>query len=350
MKIVEAPYNARSGRLVCAGQSLGQSLNIAIESLLTFWRDAAVRNFPVAILFDHCQRAASEVAETIGEVAVVARDERVVAKVAVLAKDGFAQKIVAQRVHAEHIHNRARLNNVSFGLAHLAAVHEQPAVRPDLLWQRHHRRHQESGPVNGVKSDDFFPNKMQIGRPVAALLVIWAADRREIRGECIEPYVKNVRLFAGHRNAPANRRARDAEVLEPALDKAKDFIAARFGLYEIRILRVEIKERLLKRGELKKIILFGDGFGGAAAVRTILSGLHVDIRVVVNAVLSRVVAGIDVTVFPALAEEPLHGVCVLYFRGADEFIALDAKVIPELAPLGGHFRDEYGFRDTSFFC
>ncbi len=34
---------------------------------------------------------------------------------------------------------------------------------------------------------------------------------------------------------------------------------------------------------------------------------------------------------------------------ADEFVALDTEFVPESAPLGGHFRHEFGFGNAGFF-
>src|SRR6266849_2692057 len=167
-----------------------------------------------AILLDHCEDAAGEVAEAVGEVAVVALNERVVTEISVLPENGLAQKIVAKRIHAEDVDDGPRANDVAERLAHLGAVHEQPAVGPDLLWQRQAGGHQKGGPVHGVKADDFLANEMEIGGPESGFLILRAAYGAEIRRQRVEPDIKNVGLFAGYGNAPANRCSRDAEIAE----------------------------------------------------------------------------------------------------------------------------------------
>ncbi len=219
---------------------------------------------------------------------------------------------------------------------------------PDLFRQRQAGGHQESGPVDGVEADDFFADEMEIGWPESGFLILRAADSAEIGGKCVEPDVKNVRLFTRNGNAPANRSARDAEIAEAAFDKAEDFVATSFWLDEIGMLGVPIEKRLLKRRELEIKIRFGDGFRGTAAVGTVFSGLHVDVGVVVDAVLPGVVAGVDEPIVAALLEKPLHGVRVLQVRSADKFVALDAQFVPQGAPLGGHFRDKFRFWDARF--
>ena len=119
----------------------------------------------------------------------------------------------------------------------------------------------------------------------------------------------------------------------PPSTKLMISLRARFRLDEIRILFVKIEQRLLERGKLEEIIFFGDGFGGAAAIGTIFAGLGVvHVSVVVDAVLAGVVAFVDVAVFVAEFEEPLHGADVVEIGGANEFVGGEAEFVPESAP------------------
>src|ERR1700675_2523664 len=140
------------------------------------------------------------------------------------------------------MHDGPRANDVAERLAHFGAVHEQPAMRPDLFRQREAGGHQKCRPVNGVEANDFLADEMEIGRPVSRFLVIRAADSAEICGERIEPDIKDVRLFARNWNAPANRGAGDAEIPEAAFDETENFVAARFRLDELRVPDVPIKK------------------------------------------------------------------------------------------------------------
>src|SRR3984957_7159243 len=106
-----------------------------------------------------------------------------------------------------------------------------------------------------------------------------------------------MRVCAGYGNAPTNRCARDAEIAKTAFDEAKNFIAPRFRLNEIRVLLVKIQKRLLKSGKLEEIVFFGDRLSGPAAIRAILPRFYVYVGVVVDAVLTGVVAGVNKSVF-----------------------------------------------------
>src|SRR5207253_6132203 len=158
---------------------------------------------------------------------------------------------------------------------------------------------------------------VHVSGPVTLLFVIGAAHGAEIRGERVEPNVKNVRLFTGNRNAPTNRSASDAQIAQAALDKAQYFVAPRFRLDEFRMLGVPIEKRLLKRREFEEIVGFGDGFGGPPAIGTILARLYVDIRIGIDAVHPGVIAGVDEDGFAAQLKKPLYGVRVLQIRSAN---------------------------------
>src|SRR5260370_27638586 len=115
------------------------------------------------------------------------------------------------------------------------------------------------------------------------------------------------------------------------------------------MLAVPSEQQFLKRREFEEKVCCGDGFGRTAAIWTVFAGLHVDVGIVVNAVLPGVVTGVDETVLAAQLEKPLRRVGVLQVGGADKLVALDAEFVPEGAPLGGHLRDKFGFRDAGFF-
>src|SRR5207245_10422361 len=105
-------------------------------------------------------------------------------------------------------------------------------------------------------------------------------------------------------------------------------IAARFRLDEVGILLVEIQQRLLKRGQFEKVVFFGDRFRGPAAIGAVVTGLGIrDEGMVVNAVLSSVVAFVDITVLVAEANEPLHGAYVPEVRGVDVLSRRLAKFV-----------------------
>ena len=122
-------------------------------------------NHAVAILLDHGQRAAGEVAQAVGEFGVVAADQRVETEAAVLPEDDFAEQEVAQGFEAHHLADGLGAHDVAARLAHLVVLEEQPAVGEDALRQRDVGGHQEGGPEDGVEAQDFLADQMQVGGP-----------------------------------------------------------------------------------------------------------------------------------------------------------------------------------------
>src|SRR6202044_1148747 len=90
---------------------------------------------------------------------------RVARKITVLAEHNFAHQVVAQRVVAERFYDWLGIRDVALRLAHLLLLEEQPAVRENLFWEWQPGRHQKRRPVDGVESDDFLADHVQVRGP-----------------------------------------------------------------------------------------------------------------------------------------------------------------------------------------
>ena len=128
---------------------------------------SAAGTMPAAVPMNHRRRAAHQVAEIVGEVGVVPRQERFVGEAGVLAEDHLAQHEVAERVEAEPVDVVLRPDDVAHRLGHLRAVHQPPAVADELARERQVRGHQERRPVDRVLPDDLLADQVHVGRPVA---------------------------------------------------------------------------------------------------------------------------------------------------------------------------------------
>ena len=135
-----------------------------------------------------------------------------------------------------------------------------------LARQRQTGRQQERRPVDGVLTDDLLADQMHVGRPVLARtarrrrIVRAVADRGHVVGQRVEPDVHHVRRIVGNRNAPLERRAADAQILEAVLEKRHHLVAATRRRHEIRMLPVVVEQRLLERGQPEEVALLGDPF------------------------------------------------------------------------------------------
>ncbi len=119
----------------------------------------------VAVAADHRGRATGEVAELVGELALVALLEGGAGDGAVLAEGHLAQDVEAQRVGAVAIDCGKRVEHVAERLAHLLAFHEQVAVDEQVLGKLERGGHQQRGPVDGVEAQDVLGDHVVAGGP-----------------------------------------------------------------------------------------------------------------------------------------------------------------------------------------
>ncbi len=94
----------------------------------------------------------------------------------------------------------------------------------------------------------------------------------------------------------------------PCLTKEMTSLRRASGWMKSGLLFVELEQASGERGEFEKVVLFGDGFGGPAAIRTGIAGLGVvDVEFVEDAILAGVAAFVDAAVLQAALKQPLHG-------------------------------------------
>ena len=211
----------------------------------------------------------------------------------------------------------------------------------DGFWQRQIGGQQERGPVDAVEADDLFADEMEIGGPVFFELLLVGgvitavADGGHVVGEGVEPDVDNVLFVTRDRDAPLEAGARDAEVLEAGFDEAEDLVAARLGFDTEFPGFDEIDDLLLVLREAEVVVLLGDGFGDAAAVRTGGAGRDINEGLLGDAVLASVGVKVDRAAFLQSAEELLDAALVFGAGGADEAVVGDAHALPEVLEGGG---------------
>ena len=169
-----------------------------------------------------------QVAEIVREVGVDAPDECVARDVAVLSERDLTQEKVADGVRAELLDEGDGVDNVADRLRHLCAVDDEPTVSVDFFRQIESERHEHTAPDDRVKAHDFLTDEMHVCRPIFMehFLVVEVADRREIVRERVEPDVDDVFRVERHGDAPVERGARDAQILQPLLDEGDHLVAA----------------------------------------------------------------------------------------------------------------------------
>ena len=98
----------------------------------------------------------------------------------------------------------------------------------DFFRQIESERHEHTAPDDRVKAHDFLADEMHVRRPIFMehFLVVEVADRREIVRERVEPDVDDVFRVERHGDAPVERGARDAQILQSLLDEGDHLVAA----------------------------------------------------------------------------------------------------------------------------
>src|SRR4051795_7972938 len=82
-------------------------------------------------------------------------------------------------------------------------------------------------------------------------------------------------VAVGHRDAPVETGAGNAEILQPAFDKAQNFVTAGIGLNEVRVLGIVIEQRLLIFGKAEEPALLDRPFDRRALRRQLCASLIV---------------------------------------------------------------------------
>src|SRR5438445_11894206 len=123
----------------------------------------------------------------MGEIAVVAREQRFVAEISVLAEGDVAEQVISQRIDADGASDRLGVSDVTFGFAHLLLLKEEPAVGENGFWKRLLRSQEEGRPIDAMEADDFLADQMELRGPIPFPLqfVVAVADAAEIAGVCV---------------------------------------------------------------------------------------------------------------------------------------------------------------------
>ena len=204
--------------LDCHRQAERNGFQLIVHRLGLGWG----RYHAVEILLGHGDRAVDQIAQHVCKVGVDALADQLIGDHAVVCKRHLVQHIVAHRVHTEQAHQIVRIDHVTERLGHLTLAHEQPRVAEYLLGQRLAERHQEDRPVDRVEADDVLADQVHVCGPEALVVLVVIAVRivaaeGDIVGQRVQPDVDHVARIKVHRDAPAERGAGHAQVLQAGL-------------------------------------------------------------------------------------------------------------------------------------
>ena len=249
--------------------------------------------------------------------------------------------MVTDGIHAVSVRQDKRIDNVTCGFTHLRTAEGDPAVAVDMLRQREIQRHQDRRPDERVETDDLFCHDMNVSRPVFLEIVIGVipvAQSSNIVAQCIDPYIDDMLLIERYRNPPCKARSGDTEVFEARLDEVVDHLVyAGLRLEEISLLiKKQCFELIGESRELEEICLFFRIYDFTSAFRafSILQLALGPERLARRAVLSDILALIDVSLIVQSLEDILDRLHMIRIGGSDKTVICDIKAFPEFFEVG----------------
>ena len=126
-----------------------------------------IGNLALEVAGDHAQRAAGQIAETVGQVGVEALHEGIEAERAVLAEDDLAQQEVAESVGAERRREWFRCARCCRAISTSCSLRRAASRAPRCdFGSGKLGGEQERRPVDAVEAHDLFADHVHVGGPV----------------------------------------------------------------------------------------------------------------------------------------------------------------------------------------
>ncbi len=299
----------------------------------------AVFQFAVVIFFHHADRTVQQVAQIVGQVCVDTVDESVAAEVTVTAQIDFPQQEITDCVCSEFVNQAVWVNHVADGLAHLGAVHYQPAVTIHFFRDFFFHGHQHDRPDDGMETHDLLAHQMDICRPVffEHFFIRFITDGSHVVQQGVKPYIDYMLGIEGRLDTPVKGSAGYAQIFQSLLDKVDHLVAAGHRLDKIRMLVNVLQHAVRILAHLEEIAFFLHLFYGTAAVRAVavyqlMLGPE---GFAGHTVPAFIVFLVNVTFIINLLHHGLHHFFVAFLGGAKKIIVGNFQPFPQ-ALEGSH--------------
>ena len=315
-----------------------------LQFVIKRFRCGRRRNNAAEILLGHGNRAVDQIAEHICQIRVNALADQLVGEYTVIRERHLVQNVVADGIHTEQANQIVRIDNVAERLGHLAVADQQPRMTEYLLRQRLAERHQEDRPVDGVEADDILADQVHISRPELLVVLIVVAVRivaaeGDIVGKRIQPNINNMARVKVYRNAPAERGAGNAQVLQTRLEEVVyHLVLAALRLDELGVLLDVLHQAVGVLAHAEEVCFLLGVYARAAAVRAaavlqLALGPEGLTRLAVFALVRTLV---NIALIIQLFEDLLHLFLVHRVGGADELVIGGVHQIPDGLNLTGN--------------
>ena len=205
-----------------------------------------------------------------------------------------------------------------------------------LLGQRQTERMQHDGPNDGMETDNLLADQMDIRGPILLkerIIIRIIAQRIDIVRQRIDPDIDRVLRVKIDRNAPLERRARYAQILQAGDEEViEHFSGARRRLNEIRMVFDIVDEPILIFGKAEEIAFLARLFDRTSAVWA-AAILELQFRpegLARRTVPALVLALVDIALIVELAENLLNRLNMTLVRRADEVAVINVHQLPQI--------------------
>ena len=290
----------------------------------------------VKILLDHRHATTDEIAQIVSQIRIDTLDQRLIGELAVRTERHLAHEEIAHCIRRIPLAELHRIDDVSLGLTHFAAAHDQPAVAKHLFGQRQAESVQHNRPDNRMETHNFLAYQMNVRRPILLEqgIVFRAIPQRiDVVGQRVHPHIHSMFRIEINRNAPFKRCAGNAQILKTRNQKVVEhFSRPRRRLDEIGMGLNVINQPILILGKTEEIALLAGLLHRTAAIRT-AAIFELKLRpegLTGRAIPALILTLVNIALIMKFAEDLLYGLHMALVRRADKVRVINIHQLPEL--------------------
>ena len=190
-----------------------------------------------------------------------------------------------------------------------------------------------------MEAQNLLAHHVQVGGPVFVVVVVGVvavAKCGDIVAQGVHPDVHGVLGVEGDGDAPLDRGAGDAGVLQALLDEGDHLVLAALGLDELGVLLVQLEQAVGVLAGAEEVGFLVGVVDLAAAVGALaVHQLAVGPEALAGlAVVAHILALVDVALLVQLGKDLLAGLDVVVVGGADEAVVADVQQLPQVLDGG----------------
>ena len=203
--------------------------------------------------------AGEQVAQVIGQIRVVALDQKLFPNGRVLAVHRVLQQVVAHGVGAVFFRHFKGINDVAQALAHLLLiiVSLQEAADIEVLIQRHPSRFEHGRPKHRVGLENVLADQVLGHRPIRVVArAVGKAECGSVVDQGIDPHVRHVLGVPRQLNAPGHPAfgPRNRQVANRLAEQGQHLVSVPGGTNKIRVVADVVAQPIAVLFHAKEVV------------------------------------------------------------------------------------------------